>query len=122
MQSPAGHVRCPHGLAILRVFLFASPVRPSPSRTPIGILILVGCTGPEHRPRSRILALGYGIGLPPDGLLIPFAEAKLTGEESRRLKLGARFDASRVDLGVEHVGERHKSGSARPGHALRLRF
>ena len=70
--------------------------------------------------------VGYGIALPPRGMLTPFAEAVLAGENSRRLRLGMRFDALRPDFGVEVSGERRDSGATGPEHALslglRLRF
>ena len=64
--------------------------------------------------------LGYGLGLAEAGVLTPFAEAGLAGGESRRLRLGTRFVASRAAFGVELAGERSESGSAEPEHALRL--
>ena len=64
--------------------------------------------------------LGYGFGLAGAGVLTPFAEAGLAGGDSRRLRLGTRFDASRVDLRLELAGERRESAAATPEHALRL--
>ena len=64
--------------------------------------------------------IGYGVGLPPRGLLTPFAEAGVAGGDGRRLRLGARFDARHMDLGVELSGERRESGNADPEHTLRL--
>ena len=64
--------------------------------------------------------IGYGIGLAPRGLLTPFAEAGVAGGDSRRLRLGTRFDASPIDLGVELWGERREGASSSPEHALRL--
>ena len=64
--------------------------------------------------------VGWGFGLAPHGLLTPFAETRLSGEDSRRLRLGARFEASRGALGAEIAGERVESGAAEPGHTLRL--
>ena len=64
--------------------------------------------------------IGYGVALTPEGLLTPFAETGLAGDEGRRLRLGTRFDASHMDLGMELSGERRESADADPGHALRL--
>ena len=64
--------------------------------------------------------IGYGLALAPEGLLTPFAETGLVGEENRRFRLGTRFEASHVDLGVELSGERRESANAAPEHALRL--
>ncbi len=63
---------------------------------------------------------GWGFGLAPHGLLTPFAEIGLSGGDSRRLRLGARFEAPRMALGAEIAGERVESGAAEPGHTLRL--
>ena len=64
--------------------------------------------------------IGYGVALVPEGLLTPFAETGLVGDENRRFRLGTRFDASHMDLGVELSGERRESVNANPEHALRL--
>ena len=64
--------------------------------------------------------IGYGVALPPHDLLTPFAEAGVAGRDGRRLRVGTRFDAGRLDLGVELAGERRESGAAEPEHALRL--
>ena len=64
--------------------------------------------------------IGYGLALAPEGLLTPFAETGLVGDENRRFRLGTRFDASHMDLGVELSGERRESADANPEHALRL--
>ena len=63
--------------------------------------------------------VGYGFALPETGLLTPFAEAGLAGGDSRRLRLGTRFEAWRAALGVELAGEVSRSGSV-PEQALRL--
>ena len=56
--------------------------------------------------------IGYGVGVPKErGLLTPFAEARLTGDDRRRLRVGARFEAA---------GERRESAAAAPEHALSL--
>ena len=70
--------------------------------------------------------VGYGLALSsrgpltPRGLLTPFAETGLGGGDRRRLRLGTRFDASGMDLGVEFAGERAESEGAAPEHALTL--
>ncbi len=75
---------------------------------------------PEGDAAALDAQIGYGLGLTPHGLLTPFAETGLAGADSRRLRLGARFDASHLDLGVEVAGERVESGAAEPKHALRF--
>ena len=70
--------------------------------------------------------VGYGFALSPRGpltprgLLTPFAETGLGGGDRQRLRLGTRFDASGMDLGVEFAGERVENGGAAPEHALTL--
>ena len=64
--------------------------------------------------------IGYGFGLARHGLVTPFAETGLTGEDSRRLRLGTRFEATHMHLGVELAGERREGGANDPEHALRL--
>ncbi len=70
--------------------------------------------------------IGYGFSWAPyglGGLMTPFAETGISGQsgnDSRRLRLGARFDASRMNLGVELAGERLENGVSEPEHALRL--
>ena len=66
--------------------------------------------------------IGYGIVLARMGVVTPFAEAGLAGNESRHLRFGARFDALHMDLGVELAGEPLDSGAAEPGVALRLYY
>ena len=39
--------------------------------------------------------LGYGFVVPAQGVLTPFVEAGLAGDDHRRLRLGTRFEASR---------------------------
>ena len=68
------------------------------------------------------MRIGYGFGVSPygvNGLLTPFAETALTGEGPGRLRLGARYEASRAALGVELSGER-VDRDAGAEHALRL--
>ena len=64
--------------------------------------------------------LGYGLGAGAGGVLTPFAEAGLAGGEGRRLRLGARFEVPRTNLGVELSGERDEGGGAVPDQAVRL--
>ena len=64
--------------------------------------------------------LGYGLGAGAGGVLTPFAEAGLAGGEGRRLRLGARFEVPRTNLGVEFSGERDEGGGAVPDQAVRL--
>ena len=65
--------------------------------------------------------IGYGVALSPEGgLLTPFAEAGLSDGESRRVRLGTRFDASLADLSLELAGERSENGDAPPDHGIRL--
>ena len=71
--------------------------------------------------------IGYGVGLAPYGLLTPFAETGLAaGDGARRLRLGTRFEAPHLRLGVELAGEHRESDAAGPeqllGLDLRLRF
>ncbi|MCY4607022.1 MAG: hypothetical protein OXD40_00275, partial [bacterium] len=54
------------------------------------------------------------------GLLTPFAETGLSGGDSRRLRLGTRFEATHTAFGVELSGERREGGAGGPEHALRL--
>ena len=56
----------------------------------------------------------------PHGLLTPFAETGLADGDSRRFRLGARFDATRLRLGVELAGQYRESGAGAPEHTLRL--
>ena len=63
--------------------------------------------------------IGYGVSLAPRGLLTPFAEAGLAGGDDRRLRLGTRFEAARLDLGVELSGARRESADGTE-HALKL--
>ena len=64
---------------------------------------------------------GYGFGMTPYGVVTPFAETGLSGGgDSRRLRLGTRFDAARMRLGVEVAGERRESVAAEPEHLFRL--
>ena len=62
--------------------------------------------------------IGYGVGLAPHGLLTPFAEAGLAGQDGRRLRVGTRFEASHVNLML--AGEHRESGAAEPEQAIRL--
>ncbi|MCY4438892.1 MAG: hypothetical protein OXE53_01585, partial [Deltaproteobacteria bacterium] len=68
--------------------------------------------------------VGYGVGLAERGLLTPFVEAGMS--ESRRLRVGTRFDGWRADLGMELSGERRESGNGEAEHGvlldLRVRF
>ncbi len=64
--------------------------------------------------------IGYGFGVASDGLLTPFAETGLSGGDSRRLRLGTRFEATHTAFGVELSGERREGGAGGPEHALRL--
>ena len=52
--------------------------------------------------------IGYGVELAPEGLLTPFAELGLAGGESRRLRLGTRFDGRPAALALELAGERRE--------------
>jgi len=56
--------------------------------------------------------------------LTPFVEAGLS--ESRRLRVGTRFDGWRADLGLELSGERREDGDGGTEHGvlldLRVRF
>ena len=64
--------------------------------------------------------IGYGVGLTPHGLLTPFAETGLAGDDGRRLRLGTRFKASHVDLDIELAGEHRESGAAEPEQTISL--
>ncbi len=64
--------------------------------------------------------VGYGFGVGPYGLLTPFAETGLSGGGTRRLRLGTRFEAAHMALGVELAGERRDGGAGGPEHGLRL--
>ena len=63
--------------------------------------------------------IGYGVGAAPHGLLTPFAEARLAGDDWR-LRLGTRFEAAHVNLGVEFAGEHREGGAAGPEQMLKL--
>ena len=63
--------------------------------------------------------LGYGFASRSAGLLTPFAEMGLSEGDSRRVRLGTRFEAGR-DLAVELSGERRESGGAPPDRGVRL--
>ncbi|MCY3803641.1 MAG: autotransporter outer membrane beta-barrel domain-containing protein [Gammaproteobacteria bacterium] len=77
--------------------------------------------GTSHGETASLDAhLGYGLGMAPHGLLTPFAEIRLAGEGSRRLRLGTRFEAWPMPLGVEFAGARVESDAAAPEHELRL--
>ena len=56
--------------------------------------------------------IGYGVALAPHGVLTPFAEAGVVGGESRQLRLGTRFEASRMGLGC---GVSRASGATAAG-------
>ena len=84
-------------------------------------------TDPARRTATAMDArIGYGVGLAQHGLLTPFAETGLAGEDGRRLRLGTRFEASQVNLDLELAGEHRESGTAEPEQRLsldaRLRF
>ena len=66
--------------------------------------------------------LGYGFALAPEagGLLTPFAEAGLSGDDDRRLRLGTRFEARHGALALELAGERRERASVRPEHIVGL--
>ena len=64
--------------------------------------------------------IGYGLGLMSYGLLTPFAETGLAGDESRRLRLGTRFDAHHGDMAVELAGEHREGGASGPEQTIRL--
>ena len=64
--------------------------------------------------------IGYGVLLTPEGVLTPFAETGLAGDENRHLRIGIRFDAAHGDLGLELAGERSEGGAAEAEHALKL--
>ena len=53
-------------------------------------------------------------------MLTPFADTGFAGGESRHLKLGLRFDASRMDLGVELLDEHSESGAAGSEYGVKL--
>ena len=61
--------------------------------------------------------VGYGLGVARYGVLTPFAETRLAGEDAS-LRLGARFEASGTDLGVELAGERRQSGAGGAEHRV----
>ena len=48
--------------------------------------------------------IGYGLGVPPYGVLTPFAETGLAEADSRRLRLGTRFEAPRMHLDAAACG------------------
>ena len=62
--------------------------------------------------------IGYGLGVTPYGLLTPFAETGLAGDDNRHLRLGTRFEAERLTL--EFAGERREGVAAGNEHLLRL--
>ena len=65
-------------------------------------------------------SVGYGVRVAPHVLLTPFAETGLAEEGGRRLAVGTRLEASRMDLGVELAGERREDGAAGSGNLVRL--
>ena len=73
---------------------------------------------PGHTVAAVDARIGYGFGLTPHGLLTPFAETGLAGEDGRRLRLGTRFEAPHVNL--ELAGEHRESGATGPEQLLRL--
>ena len=79
-----------------------------------------GGAGGGAQRRSLDLRLAYGAGLPPRGVLTPFAEAALSADDSRRFRLGARFEAAAADLTLQLSIERRESAAAAPDHALHL--
>ena len=64
--------------------------------------------------------IGYGLGLTPWGLLTPFAETGLAGNDSRRLRLGTRFDAHHGAMAVELAGEHREGSASGPEQTIRL--
>ena len=78
--------------------------------------------GPEYAADTGAVdaRIGYGVALAPVGLLTPFAEAGLSGDEHRRLRLGARFEASRIAFGAELWGEHRERAAATPEQSVRL--
>ncbi len=63
--------------------------------------------------------IGYGVGAASHGLLTPFAEAGLA-DDDWRLRLGTRFEAEHMNLGVELAGEHREGGAAGPEQMLKL--
>ncbi|MDE0474298.1 MAG: hypothetical protein OXI50_07040, partial [Gammaproteobacteria bacterium] len=62
---------------------------------------------------------GYGFLL-RSGLLTPFVETNLEGTDHRVLRMGARFEAARMDLRTELLAERYEYTDAQIDHGLRL--
>ena len=92
---------------------------------PTGAQALWAADLPTHAatapaPAALEAQVGYGVGLATLGLLTPFAEAGLTGETARHLRLGARLAAPRVNLRMTLAGEQRTQAGTRPVQALRL--
>ena len=62
--------------------------------------------------------VGYGVVLPPYGLLTPFALTGLAEADRRRIGLGVRFAAPHLHFDVEVAGEHREGGVARPEQVL----
>ena len=78
-----------------------------------------GGRGAAGRCRRARRADRLRVGLAPHGLLTPFAEAGLAGDDWR-LRLGTRFEAAHMNLGVELAGEHREGGAAGPEQMLKL--
>ena len=92
---------------------------------PTGAQALWAADLPTHAatapaPAALEAQVGYGVGLATLGLLTPFAEAGLTGETARHLRLGARLAAPRVNLMMTLAGEQRTQAGTHPVQALRL--
>ena len=64
--------------------------------------------------------LGYAFAAPVPGVITPFIETGLAGDDHRRLRLGTRFEAAHANVRLELVGERSEREAVRPEHLLRL--
>ncbi len=62
--------------------------------------------------------VGYGIVLPPYGVLTPFALTGLADADRRRVGIGVRFAAPHPHFDVEVAGDHRKGGATGPEQVL----
>ncbi len=62
--------------------------------------------------------VGYGVVLPPYGVLTPFARTGLADADSRRVGIGVRFAAPHLRFDVEVAGDHREGGAAGPEQVL----
>ena len=62
--------------------------------------------------------VGYGISLPPYGVLTPFALTGLADADRRRVGIGVRFAAPHLHFDVEVAGDHREGGATHPEQVL----